>query len=407
LRQQLRKLESLPPSISFHTIAETLTRELGPLDQLGVEVLPPALAEASVAVVMPFQQNATRQQQPLQGVFKVLKPGIEERLELELGLLERVGSHLDQRCEELRIPHLDYEESFQYVRDKLQDEIRLDQEQQHIDQARAFYANEPRVQIPALFDYCTSRVTAMERVMGGKVTDHNLKIAGDRHRLAQLVVEALIAQPIFAAGQRAMFHCDPHAGNLFLTTDGRLAILDWSLVGSLGEQERVAIVQIMLGALSLDAQRIVAVLEGIAERQHVDRTILTSIVQERLRCLRHGQFPGLTWLVSMLDEAVQTARLRFGADLMLFRKSLHSLEGVVADVGAQSSQIDRVVLTEFLRHFAREWPQRWFAMPDSRRFATRLSNLDLTQLLLGCPATVARFWYEQSLDILHGVRPNC
>jgi predicted unusual protein kinase regulating ubiquinone biosynthesis (AarF/ABC1/UbiB family) len=57
--------------------------------------------------------------------------------------------------------------------------------------------------------------------------------------LSSLLVEALIARPVFAeAGE--VLHGDPHAGNLFLTEEHRLGILDWSLVGSLGERERVA-----------------------------------------------------------------------------------------------------------------------------------------------------------------------
>jgi hypothetical protein len=52
-------------------------------------------------------------------VFKVLKPGIEERLDQELGLLGRVGSYLDERRHEFGIPHLDYEEVFERLRQKL------------------------------------------------------------------------------------------------------------------------------------------------------------------------------------------------------------------------------------------------------------------------------------------------
>ena len=80
----------------------------------------------------------------------------------------------------------------------------------------------------------------MERVTGGKVTEHGLVSADEKRRLADLVVEALIARPIFSKDSPALFHADPHAGNLFLTDDHRLALLDWSLVGSLGEPERVA-----------------------------------------------------------------------------------------------------------------------------------------------------------------------
>src|SRR6516162_9353966 len=103
LRQHLQGLESLPPSTPLGAVQATLAQELGPLDRLGVTLEPPALAEASVAVVIPFRGD--RGERPRQGVFKVLKPGIEERLDQELAVLERVGSYLDEKCHEFGIPH--------------------------------------------------------------------------------------------------------------------------------------------------------------------------------------------------------------------------------------------------------------------------------------------------------------
>ena len=80
LREQLQKLESLPPSLDLETTQQILAEELGPLDRLGVRLMPPAIAEASVAVVIPFQQTGSlRAGQPRDGVFKILKPGIEDR----------------------------------------------------------------------------------------------------------------------------------------------------------------------------------------------------------------------------------------------------------------------------------------------------------------------------------------
>jgi ubiquinone biosynthesis protein len=393
LRGHLQELESLPPSVPLVTIQETLARELGPLERLGVRLLPPALAEASVAVVIPFlHEHAPREHGGRDGVFKVLKPGIEERLAQELELVERVGAYLDEKCDEFRLPHLDYRDSFEQVRDKLRHEVRLDLEQRHLAQAGAFYRDEPRVQVPALFEHCTRRVTAMERVTGGKVTGHGLDSAGDMWRLAGLIVEALIARPVFSPANRALFHGDPHAGNLFLTQDDRLAILDWSLVGTLGERERIALGQITLGALTLSAERIVTSLAGLAERRHVNRPALESVVGAWLGRVRRAQFPGFAWLMGLLDEAFQTAGLRVGGDLMLFRKTLHTLEGVLADVHAGTSPMDEVLLREFVRHLAVEWPQRWVALPHSRAFATRLSNADLVQMLLGLPWAAAQVW---------------
>jgi ubiquinone biosynthesis protein len=389
LRRHLQELESLPPSVPAATIQGILTRELGPLEPLPVSLATAALAEASVAVVIPFQEHAPR---PRDGVFKLLKPGVEERLEQELELFERVGAYLDQRCDDLKLPHLDYQEAFQQVREKLRHEARLDLEQQHLAQARAFYAGEPRVQVPALFAYCTPRVTAMERLTGGKVTEHGLVSPRDRRGLADLIVEALLARPIYSQAGLALFHADPHAGNLFLTADGRLGVLDWSLVGALGERERIAFAQIVLAALTLDASPILATLVGLDEAGRVDRPALEATVRAALGRVEQGHLPGFSWLMALLDESALTARLRVGGDLLLFRKALHTLEGVVADVGAEAGRIDAVLLGQFLAHLAAEWPLRWLAPPGSRAFATRLSNADLAGLLLNWPLAAVRFW---------------
>lgn len=405
LRDHLRGLESLAPSVPLEEIEATLEQELGPLDRRGIVLEPPALAEASVAMVVPFRYVSYRRTAEavdsglVSGVLKVLKPGIEQRLNEELELLERVGAHLDQRCEEFGIPRLDYEEAFQQVREKLAQEVRLDEEQRHLARAREFYAHDPRVQIPVLLEDCTPRVTAMQRVTGDKITEHRGDEPQQRRRTADLVVQALLAAPFFAEAESALVHGDPHAGNLFLTDDGRLAILDWSLVGALDKGEREALVQILLAGITLDAARIAAVLEELDQSNRLDRAALLSIVRQHVARIRHGEMPGIGWLVAMLDDAVQKTRLRLNSDMVLFRKSLHTLEGVLADLGADARQVDQCLIAQFVAQFARELPQRWWASPASRRFATHLSNLDLNAAVLTLPLAAARFWIAESHDL--------
>lgn len=390
LRTQLQRLESLPPSVPLKDLRRTLTRELGRLDRLGVVLEPPALAEASVAVVVPFRHGDS------EGVFKILKPGIEERLEQELALFQRVGGHLDEECEVLGIPRLDYREAFEGLSERLRHELRLDLEQRHLALAQATYAGEPQIQIPTLFDFCTPRVTAMERVHGEKVTDHDFEDEDDRRALAELVITGLLARPILSADDETLFHGDPHAGNLLLTHDRRLALLDWSLATTLSEARRVAFVQIVLGALTLDATRIVAAVAVLSGRPDVDTQAVLPVIQTSLAQLQAGRLPGLLWLTDLLDNAVQVG-VRFDADMLLMRKMLHTLEGVIADIGADRACIDAVLLGRFLAQMAGEWPYRWLTWGDSRAFITRLSNADLAGVVAGLPLTATRLWLDRTL----------
>src|SRR5690606_13160521 len=108
---------------------------------------------------------------------------------------------------------------------------------------------------PQLLPWCTPRMTAMERVFGVKLTEARLS-PSERRRLADSTISALLARPFWDRAETIFMHADPHAGNLFATDDGRLAILDWSLVARLSKADREAVVDAALGGLMLDANRI-------------------------------------------------------------------------------------------------------------------------------------------------------
>ncbi len=398
LRFELSKLESLPPNVSIGEIESILQQELGLSEFKTIEILSPAIAEASVAVIIPFR-NKKESQQP-EGVFKVLKPGINERLHLELDILTEVGSHLDERLHELGIPPIDYQDTFNQVRDKLRWELRLDEEQRHLVKAARFFSDQPDVVIPALFEQCTPRVTAMERVYGEKVTDHKFTTNAEKHRLAELVARALIVQPLFCSDESALFHCDPHAGNLFSTHDGKLAILDWSLAGFLGTLEREVMVQIMLATVNMQPHKIITTLLPLDTRGQCNLAVLTDCVARWMRKVRQGHIPGLSWLTGFLDDAVQRAGLRLSAELLMFRKSLLTLTGVLSEIGATRFDLDQLVLREFMFKSLLEWPDRWLSFPTSRSFATRLSNLDIAETIWGTPLIAGRFWQAMWRDSL-------
>lgn len=398
LRRRLQTLETMPGTACGNTIRQIIRSELKDVPEGVLKLDATALAEASVAVVVPFSLSAAASSGPAYGVLKVLKPGIEEALEEELAIWSELGRFIDERCEYYKVPPLNYAESLATIRDLLAREIRLDIEQGNLAEAAEFYKDSERIQIPSLFPFCTPRITAMERVYGRKVTDVDTLSERQRGKLANAVVEALIARPVWTPRETAIFHADPHAGNLFFTEDERLAILDWSLIGHLGKRERVHLMQLLLATLAMDPMRVVHEIEALAQVP-VNRSALRAVVDKSLDKLYAGEFPSFHWLQSLLDMSLLSAGVQFSSELLLYRKSILTIEGVVADISGKSS-IGRVLPTSAIRQFLCELTARVIAPPTSRNFGTHLSNLDLFSLYWGGPAAATRFWTHYWQDRL-------
>jgi len=349
-----------------------------------------------MAVVIPFQWHHSGSTNC--GVFKLLKPNIEQHLEEELQLLGEVGVFLDQRCESYGIPNIDYGELFAQVRDLLGNEVDLCREQANMESARISYTDSRGIIVPKLFPFCTSRVTAMERIDGVKITDLGETFSVNRRRIASRMIDALIGHPVWSTDETSMFHADPHAGNLLVTEDRQLAILDWGLVGTLTKQERIDMSLIMIGAVTHDASRILEAMTNLA-KDGVDRDALQIVVDEALQSIRRGNLPGLHWLTELMDDAVLRAGVTYSADLLLFRKVLLVIVGVLADV-AEDYAATTSLAASFTMRLGRDWTDRIRTMPFNRESATHLSNTDLLKLVASGPGTVARLWRGMVRDLV-------
>jgi predicted unusual protein kinase regulating ubiquinone biosynthesis (AarF/ABC1/UbiB family) len=148
--------------------------------------------------------------------------------------------------------------------------------------------------------------------------------------------------------------------------------------------------QLMLGALTLNAQRIAREIDALAQAP-TNEDALRRVVDKALGKLYAGELPGFRWSQSLLDEASMSAGVKFSSELLLYRKSVLTIEGVVVDISGKSS-IGRVLPATAARQFLRELVKRVFALPASRDFGTHLSNLDLLSLYWGGPSAAARFW---------------
>jgi ubiquinone biosynthesis protein len=389
LRAQLSRLETLPAMTAWDGIAAQLRTELGSgrMSNLRFEEHP--LAEGSVAVVVPFTSAADDSDLPRHGVFKLLKPGVENRLDEELAIWSELGGFLNERCRRYGLMELDYRDLFDTVADLLRHEVDFRGEQRNLNRAADLYADLMDVRVPTVFpSLCTERVTAMERVSGRRVTDFADRPAQAR-RLAELAAEALLVRPFQDVSDESVFHADPHAGNLFAEEGPTLSVLDWSLTATLSHAAREQLASILLGALTFDAGRIGRAIQLLSAAP-IDAPRLQRMIDRRLQRLLVRVLPNASWLTSLLDEAVASGA-KFSSDLLLLRKSVVTIEGVVRDL-AGTGVLDAVLTDLFARLVATESLHRPFVSPFSRHLGSHLSNADLLGAAALTPQALTRRW---------------
>ena len=178
------------------------------------------------------------------------------------------------------------------------------------------------------------------------------------------------------------------------TDGGELAILDWAMVGSLRETDREQLSQLLLSAQLLDPGGLCRAIEKLCIGALPDAATLRCVVDRLLVTARNPLGLSFSWVANLMDKAALECGARFSNDLLLFRKALLVLEGVVADMVGEGG-LDCLLSSSAIRQLAREWPARAFLPPDSRRLGSRLSSLDLFRAGFLFPWVVATQWFER------------
>ena len=163
----------------------------------------------------------------------------------------------------------------------------------------------------------------------------------NRNALSQLLFRSFFQQ-YFIDG---FFHADPHPGNIFYLSDGRLALLDCGMMGRLDPRTRTTLTEMVLAIISADAQRCAQLTLQLAEPlQDVDLARL-EFDYSRLLARYYGlSLQNLNTAAAFAEilEAGTRNHLRWPANIGLFTKSLANLEGVARQFNPQVNLIDEI-----------------------------------------------------------------
>jgi len=333
LRQALTELENGMSDVTFDEVRAIIQEQLGPrLQEFGVQLSPSIFKEGSASAVLPFTWKGGR------GVFKVLKSYVPECFAEDIALLQELG-------ESLRVS--DVRDLLTEVGQLLAHELDFEMEQQTLEEARRMYRSSFGIRVPEVIrGLCTSKITAMSEESGLKVTEAFRRSPIRRSRIPDQLIEALIAVPLFCREDVAVFHADPHAGNLMYDeTNRELAVIDWALVERLSLEARRQLVLLVAMVILRNKEGVLDAMYALSGRP--GKGVIEAEVARFFERLRPGDSPGALDAMRLLDETA-LAGVHFPSSLFFFRKSIFTLDGVLQDVAGSQVRIDYVILREFL-----------------------------------------------------------
>jgi ubiquinone biosynthesis protein len=174
---------------------------------------------------------------------KVQRPGIREEMVEDLDALEDIADFLDHHTELGR--RYEFCHLLEQFRKSLLQELDYRQEAANLTTLSRDLQKFDHIIIPAPIDqYCTSRVLTMEFVPGKKITDLSplARMEFDGAGLAEELFRAYLEQILV----NGFFHADPHPGNVFITADHRVALLDLGMVGRIMPRLQEDLLQLLM-----------------------------------------------------------------------------------------------------------------------------------------------------------------
>jgi ubiquinone biosynthesis protein len=262
-------------------------------------------------------------------VVKVQRPGIREEMSKDMDVLSDMSAFLDSHTEAGR--KYEFTPLLEEFRKNLLRELDYRLEARNL----VIFANNlrefDRIIVPQpVDDFTTSRVLTMDYISGKKITRLSplAKIDIDGYQLAQHLFQAYLHQILIDG----FFHADPHPGNVFLTDDHRIAIIDLGMVARIAPRPQEQLIQLLL-AISEgkgDDAADVTIKMGEAKLGFDERTFrraVADLVLENQNAQLENMDAGR--VVLRIQQIAGEANFRLPTEFTMIAKALLNLDMVV------------------------------------------------------------------------------
>jgi ubiquinone biosynthesis protein len=247
--ENLSQLQDDLPPAPFPLIKQTIERSFNaPLESLFSRFDEKPVGAASIAQV---HRAVTTEGRDV--AVKVLRPGIEEEFAKAIETYEWAAAQVENYGGE--IERLRPRRVVAQFRQWTARELDLQREGASASELKENMVAEPGYYVPEIdWRRTARRVLTLEWLDGIKLNDREALIeAGqDCAALGQTLVRSFLRQAVVDG----FFHADLHHGNLFALADGRIAAIDFGIMGRIDRRARVWLAEILYGLITGDYRRV-------------------------------------------------------------------------------------------------------------------------------------------------------
>ncbi|MDB9455336.1 ABC1 kinase family protein [Dolichospermum circinale] len=244
LAELVKLQDQLPPfdnGLAYQIIERELDRSIGEIFR---DLSPQPVAAASLGQV--YHGHLVSGEEV---AVKVQRPNLRPLLTKDLYLMRWVASWLAPWLP-LNLGH-DLTLIVDEFGTKLFEEIDYINEGRNAEKFAHNFRNDPQVKVPGIYwNYTSNHVLTLEWINGFKLTDtQNIQAVGlDPEAIIQIGVTTGLQQLL----EHGFFHADPHPGNLFAMSDGRMAYIDFGMMDQLEETTKESLVDALVHLVNKD-----------------------------------------------------------------------------------------------------------------------------------------------------------
>ncbi|CAK9041845.1 Probable protein kinase UbiB (Ubiquinone biosynthesis protein UbiB) [Durusdinium trenchii] len=215
-------------------------------DALFAEFSPP-IAAASIA-----QAHRATLASGAKVAVKILRPNIERKAASEFRAFARAARNIETVSKTAR--RMEPLKFIETLKESAAIELDLRMEAGAASELAENLRDDPKVRVPdVIWQLSARRVLTIEWIDGTPIADTEAldKRGVDRKALAKLVISTFLNQAL----HHGFFHADMHQGNLLIDTQGRLALVDFGIMGRLDEKARQTFAEIIYGFITRNYRR--------------------------------------------------------------------------------------------------------------------------------------------------------